>query len=369
MEQHTRTARIESIDESGVFTATLATEGEASDGDILSIKGGQIPERMPMLLSHWNDPTAVAGSVTDPKKELGAKPPRLRVTGRIEMGGVGTLAEIRRDVAFMMGKHGGAMSVRWDEVEGGKQPIRRVNLPSDHAYFVDADTATGAKRWGYFWPEWRAVEGSIVALGADPGATVDGRLYATRADETEGEVSAFWRAMAQDAEAQRDASKAAASLANLRVETNACIEAGVAPTDIANAVAGAGVTDEIGNFRRCEIGGESFFLPASAADQLAEERAVRELAPTSVEIATEPEPTKPEPDPTPDPEPVTPDTVSTPEAVADQRSPLEFHINEIATVSDLLALVGHIKKELADSRTRGRERLQYLLDHAKGKVD
>jgi hypothetical protein len=70
-------ARIGEIDlDTGTFTMTLASEGEASDGDILSIKGGQIPERMPMLTSHWNDPSAQLGSITNPR----ASPPRSAAT-------------------------------------------------------------------------------------------------------------------------------------------------------------------------------------------------------------------------------------------------------------------------------------------------
>ena len=186
MSKHERTMRVDSVDEGGVFQMTLASEGEASDGDILSMKGGQIPERMPLLLSHWNDPTAIAGSVTNPSKELKHTPPRLRATGQIEMSGEGTLAEIRRDVAMMINKHGGAVSIRWDEVDGGDPPIRRVNLASDHPYFVDAEKEKSwRKRSGYFWPSWKGLEGSIVALGADSSATIDGRLYAQRAEETE----------------------------------------------------------------------------------------------------------------------------------------------------------------------------------------
>ena len=350
MSKHERTARIESVDDSGVFRATLATEGEASDGDILSIAGGQIPDRMPMLLSHWNDPTAQAGSITEPTKELKAKPPRLRVTGQIEMGGVGPLAEIRRDVAFMMNRHGGAMSIRWDEVDGGKQPIRRVNLPSDHAYFVDADTATGAKRWGLFWPEWRAIEGSIVALGADPAATVDGRLCAARAEETDGEVSSFWRAMAQDAEGQSDDAKAAATLAALRVDAIASLDAGATIADVVNAVVSTEDNGTVIDFTPVRIGEHKILLPASIADQLEAERAEREPAPTSAEPA-------PEPDPAP-----------APEESADQRSPLELVASELPAPIDDQALRRLVDGILDGYVERSERQIKSLIDVATGKV-
>jgi hypothetical protein len=194
MSKYERFARVEGIDESsGVFSATLATEGEASDGHILSIKGGHIPERMPLLVSHWNDPHEQAGSITNPKKHLKDAPPRVSVTGHIEMSGEGAPAEIRRDLAHMIAKgHVGAMSIRWDEVPG--KTVRRINLPSDHPHYVDPEKAKGAERWGLFFEEWRGLEGSIVSIGADPGALIG------RANETTGEVQQFWRAMAGDLE-------------------------------------------------------------------------------------------------------------------------------------------------------------------------
>ena len=140
MSKHERMARIEGIDlDTGAFKMTLATEGEASDGDILSIKGGQIPERMPMLNGHWNLATEQLGSITDAVKHLQDTPPRLTTIGHIEMGGEGAPADIRRDLAYMIDKkHVTGVSIRWDEV-AGKPPVRRINLPSDHPFFVDAE--------------------------------------------------------------------------------------------------------------------------------------------------------------------------------------------------------------------------------------
>ena len=240
MSQCERIARVEGIDETtGVFSMTLATEGEASDGHILSIKGGQIPERMPLLISHYNEPTSQAGSITEPKKALKDSPPCLRAVGRIEMSGEGPSAEIRRDLAHMIARgHVNAMSIRWDEVPG--KTIRRVNLPSEHPHYVDSERADGPERWGCFFEEWVAREGSIVALGADKGALIG------RAEETEGEVSTFWRAMASDLESPPDEdvvialeldepteeAKQAAALAALRADLAQCRDMGIADTEI-----------------------------------------------------------------------------------------------------------------------------------------
>lgn len=50
--------------ETGEFPMILATEGEASDGDILSIKGARFGESAPLQTSHRNDPTATLGTVS-----------------------------------------------------------------------------------------------------------------------------------------------------------------------------------------------------------------------------------------------------------------------------------------------------------------
>ena len=250
MSNHERMARIEGMDlDTGQFSMTLATEGEASDGDILSIKGGQIPERMPMLTSHWNDPTAALGSITNPVKMLKDSPPRLQALGHIEMSGEGASAEIRRDLAHMIAKgHVTGVSIRWDDVPG--KSVRRVNLPSDHPYFVDAETEKDhRKRYGIFFEEWRAMEGSVVALGADPQALI-GRAEELEAAMSDGPVSTFWRHMANDAigddrfieepEDESPEAKIAASLAGLRIDAHDCREAGASHADMINAVVDGG---------------------------------------------------------------------------------------------------------------------------------
>jgi len=266
MSKHERMARIEGIDlDTGTFSMTLATEGEASDGDILSIKGGQIPERMPMLTSHWNDPSAQLGSITNPEKLPGCA-----------LGGEGVSAEIRRDLAHMIDKgHVTGVSIRWDDVPG--KSIRRVNLPSDHQYFVDEATETDhRKRYGLYFEEWRAMEGSVVALGADPEALIG------RADETDGAVSTFWRAMAVDAgsgvaetgervddiedEGVDPEARIAASLSALRAEAAFCHGIGASHADMINAV----VDDGDADVEAVEIEGHVVFMPEPAAEALRE---------------------------------------------------------------------------------------------------
>src|SRR5262245_23214644 len=87
---------------SGEFSLTVATDGEASDGHILSIEGAVAPRKAPLLLSHLNDPRAVLGSVTAFHRDLSGTPKRLRALARIELGGDGPTSDERRDLAHMI---------------------------------------------------------------------------------------------------------------------------------------------------------------------------------------------------------------------------------------------------------------------------
>ena len=192
--------------ESGTFKMTLATEGEASDGHVLSIEGGEIPERMPLLVSHMNDPKEAVGSITHARKHLTTSPPRITALGAVELDGDGPSASIRRDLMHMVARgHVNAVSIRWDF--DPKHAIRRAELPKDHPHHVKED---GPKRYGIYFKRWRALEGSIVALGADPLALI------ARSDESEEPLRSFWRSFAADAEPKQPESPKAPDPASLR---------------------------------------------------------------------------------------------------------------------------------------------------------
>lgn len=175
----------------GSFPMTLATDGvEVSDGDVLSIEGAVYPERVPLQISHVNDPRSTAGSVTGFRRDLTSRPKRLRAHGQIELGGEGPLAEIRRDLALMVSKgHVTGISVRWEPLASRL----RSALPRTHFAYVPPNDPNPMRRSGVFHERWRVLEGSVVAVQADREAAVG------RAAETEGAVSAFWRAMADAA--------------------------------------------------------------------------------------------------------------------------------------------------------------------------
>lgn len=392
MSKHERIARIDGIDlATGVFPMTLATEGEASDGHILSIKGGQIPERMPMLSAHWNEPTSQLGSINQPEKRLKDSPPRLRAMGHIEMSGEGASAEIRRDLAHMIDKgHVTGVSIRWDDVPG--KTVRRVNLPSDHPYFVDAETANGPERWGVFFEEWRALEGSVVPIGSDPQALIG------RANETTGEVRAFWRSMVDegDADAARWLRDFAAKrtptpgigidehlgaglgggysfaplipaplrdvvlLSELSKRAAAAREAGFDTAALINAVIGdsESVVDDAdtAELEPYSHEGRTLFLPASLVDLLGMRVDVED------ELDTE---TEPDPDPSPD----TPaDQQAVTEAPRPQPSRLTLDAGELRPPVDVQAFGEFLRKSMEESDERVRQAVRAIFDASTGRV-
>ncbi len=158
----------------GVVRGTLVTNAEASDGHILDVLGMEATAPAPMLFGHddfsgernlgsWANFTKRGNKMS----KLGDQ--SLLAAGQIELGGTGDRADWRADMAHMIDAgHVGALSVRW--ADGKTPPVRRVNLPSDHPAFVDDSKATGAQRWGLFFESSRLLEGSVVTIGADPGA-------------------------------------------------------------------------------------------------------------------------------------------------------------------------------------------------------
>lgn len=152
--------------DTGEFDAVLFTNGEASDGHILDIAGGEIPDEIPLFVNHDPDPVGQLGTL----RRLKRTESEVLMRGRILTDGEGPSAEIRRDVLLKMSRGiVRSMSGRWDADE--KHVVRRVNLPSDHYAHVPEDEK-GAKRWGLFFKKWRAMEGSLVGLGADPAAKI-----------------------------------------------------------------------------------------------------------------------------------------------------------------------------------------------------
>ncbi len=395
MKKLERLARIDHITADGVFEMTLATEGEASDGHILSMEGGTIPERMPLLTSHFNDPSGQLGSITNPRKELKASPPRLRATGNIEMNG--PLADARRDLAHMIAEgHVSAVSIKWDEVPG--KSIRRVNLPSDHPHFVDAEEDKTEARWGTYFEEWVAREGSIVALAADQGALI------ARAEQTEGVVSSFWREFAAGAEVPVELTTTGAmpvadsdgvfrcvecdeafdhgdrmiwngedatlrhsdcapdgdgddgltdTLGTFRKAFDAAHAAGAQAADLLNSISPA-ISPAIGaesaeDLVQVTIGEQTVILPTSLADLLGDERDAAALDRTYVEAHPEPAPA--------------------PVVEADPPTPLTLDAAEFKAPPDIRAFGTWLEGQLQARDERLKRTLLSLLAQQTGKVE
>jgi hypothetical protein len=156
----------------GKFPVTLFTNGNASDGHIIDIRGlivNQDPDRTPMFFNHDADPTRRAGGLTNPKKvgkstRLGGA--SLKMVGILDVDSDTQMGDIRRDVA--QGISVGditAMSGRWDPVG---DPTPRAALPKSHYAYSDV----AGFNTPLFFGASKGREGSIVGVGADAAALI-----------------------------------------------------------------------------------------------------------------------------------------------------------------------------------------------------
>lgn len=336
----TRLARLDGATDDGSFSMTLATGGEASDGHVLNIAGGKIPDRMPLLVSHVADPSRLVGSITSPRKDLDGPLPRLRATGQIELEGEGEGLATRRDLSHMIAQgHIAGVSVRWDEVPG--KSTKRTALPKDHPHFVDGRRETDVRKLnGIFFEEWVALEGSIVALPADREAMIG------RALDTEGEVAEFWRAMADEA---GPADVTLPTLVEIAALANKLRANGGTTAEILTAVSGEA---NIEDFDVAEIGGVNVVLPAALADQLREEREARQ----------EPDEIVVEPEPQPDPDQGT-ESVDQPAPTAGEV------IHEVPRVLTPAEIAGTLRDALAAARVDVGVVRDALLNKARGRFE
>jgi hypothetical protein len=161
--------------------------------------------------------------------------------------------------------HINAVSVRWEAIRF----TRRVNLPKNHPAYVTEDESDPRKRYGVFFEAWRAQEGSVVAVGADPKALIG------RSDETKGEVQSFWRSMAETT--KRDGiANARDALYQITQAVDAAKDQGFKWADLVNAIwTASGFGDDADNLRAMYLeNGRSIFLPVEVVEELLK----RELA-------------------------------------------------------------------------------------------
>ena len=170
----------------GDIAGILASDGEAGDGHILNLDGGELTEGSPMLFGHDDYSGERNLGVWNRFERFPYKGgAAIRAHGQIKLGGEGAKKEWRNDMAYMIGEKAvGGLSIRWDPID---EPIRRTSLPADHKAYVDHRKAKGPGRNGLFFPRWSMLEGSVVTLGADTEAMI-GRMA-----ESEGDLRQFWR--------------------------------------------------------------------------------------------------------------------------------------------------------------------------------
>ena len=210
------------IDDSGerlTFSGIAASNGEASDGHILSIEGLSVADRQPLLFGHMSTADVpILGAATKPKKTTRGKTEKLRMTGEINTKGDDPLAGIRRGIAGLVADGDlEGLSIRWVPTE---QPLRRINLPSNHPAFVK-ESDTSERRWGLFFPKAAMRELSVVAIGADPSALI-GR--ANRLDD-DPVFRSVLRGIARELERGGDDLEAAVRVASLCSEASILMRA------------------------------------------------------------------------------------------------------------------------------------------------
>ena len=266
--------------ETGRFPMVLATEGEASDGHIISIPGIETQDRMPMLFGHRSDAAApVLGSVVEPSKAKKDGVRILRSTGQFNLNGEGPLSAVRRDLAQLVNDGDlDKVSFRWDGVE----MTRRINLPSNHQFFVDGAKVDfdDPRHWGMLFSKSRALEGSIVAIGADPKAII-GRSEAT--DDAASRV--FLRALAANIDEGTGLADLSAGYEAVNEALDGLRRLGVDSDEIALLIANESVT--IGQYAGFAIP-EAMLNTLRERDEALLEFLLRDTAETAAQANTAP---------------------------------------------------------------------------------
>lgn len=260
--------------ETGRFPAVLATDGEASDGHILSIEGAEIADRIPLQFSHRSEVMVpVLGSIVEPKKTRSA----LKVTGVINMAGDDPLADIRRGFAQLI--HDGdlnAVSVSWS---GSGVP--RSQLPVGHQAALKKSAPPQAQ-YGLFFDKWRANEGSVVSVGADPKALIG------RAEHERGHARTFFMALARSA-GKDNIAEIAAGFAALGDAINGLRDLGITEFENhVNAISGIlGVDSSDCEPYRMSDGRVIFVPPGLIAEIRDEAQALIDLSARAETVSTE----------------------------------------------------------------------------------
>lgn len=180
--RHERSTRMDAQIDTGTgqFDMVMATEGEASDGHIISIRGVETESEMPLQLDHGRGTISNLGIVSQMRVDELDGVPVLRGRGQIRLTGDGAALEARRDIVDAIDQgHIRGVSMTWEAIKA----TERRSLPAKHPAKVARTESNPRKRYGIFFEASRAIEQSIVAIPADRGALI-GRSEASGDDET-----------------------------------------------------------------------------------------------------------------------------------------------------------------------------------------
>jgi len=177
-ERISRQCRIDSaIDtDSGEFDMVLATEGEASDGHIISIRGLEFADTIPLQMDHSRAVQSNLGTVSKMRRDKVDGLPALRGVGQIRLTGDGEQLEARRDLVDAISSgHVRGTSLTWDSIKH----VERRDLPKEHFAKVTNTEKNYRKKYGLFFEASKAIEQSIVGIPADREALIGRQGEAT----------------------------------------------------------------------------------------------------------------------------------------------------------------------------------------------
>ena len=175
--------------DTGEFDLVLATEGEASDGHVISIRGLDFADSIPLQVDHSRSVLANLGTVSRMRRDTVDGVPALRGVGQIRLTGDGEGLEARRDLVDAISSgHVRGTSLTWDSLK----QVERRELPKGHAAKVTASESSFRKKYGIFFEQSRAIEQSIVGIPADREALIG------RSGSATSEISrSMWDGMIQ----------------------------------------------------------------------------------------------------------------------------------------------------------------------------
>lgn len=171
--------------ETGEFPMILASEGEASDGHILSLDGLELPETLPLQVDHSSSSLGNVGQISGFRIQAATatRPRTLHAVGQIRLTGEGDDLVRRRDLLDAIAVRDiRGVSLSWRVMEA----TERRDLPKTHFAHVPRSEKNPRRRYGLFFGKTTAREGSITPLPSDLTSIIG------RAEHSAGPAAELW---------------------------------------------------------------------------------------------------------------------------------------------------------------------------------